>query len=168
LLVSLSALTVFTMGANQTVALAGGIRSQSRFQIQNHNVATQSSNHSYNNNYNFNSCNSGNQQIYYGQNSTAWCGNTYPVYSCGYFYKAQSGYDGFCNTGEDISFDKSDIVPFEVNIDCYPGGFKLYYYSRREGGRQNNYKGPLVCAYYPDRSRAQLKWLPQTYIVQPF
>jgi hypothetical protein len=180
LLVSMSALSVYTMGENKAVAQAGGYYYNSCYDVandyysncvvttnsysQNQNVVPQNNY----NNYTYNRCNSGNQQIFYGQNSSMWCAYSYPTYSCGYFYKAQTGYDGFCNTGGDTSFDKSDIVPFETNIDCYPGGFKLYYYSRREGGRQNNYKGPLVCAYYPNRSRAELRWLPQTYTIQPF
>jgi hypothetical protein len=65
----------------------------------------------------------------------------------------------------DTSFDASDIVPYR-DIECAPGGFRLYIYTRKEGGRdkQTN-SGPVICAFYPNNDKAQLRWYPRVYEV---
>jgi hypothetical protein len=63
----------------------------------------------------------------------------------------------------DTSFSKDDIIPQYEDIECAPGGYRFYLYARKSGGRGNDTSGPLICAYYPNKDRSQLRWFPRIY-----
>jgi hypothetical protein len=138
--------------------------------INNNNYYNNSGYSYYNNNnsnyqnrtsrFNLNRCYISDSNIMQSQDGTFWCGR-FINNGCTIFYKAISELNGLCSTGGDTSFDKNDIRAYrDGSLSCEPG-FKLYYYTRQQGGSNGN--GPIICAFYPDQDRNELRWYPRNY-----